>query len=147
MNKRTMLKEIITHSEQETRTWAQDLASGSEKGSVFLLHGDLGTGKTIIAKGIAKGLGIDEEITSPTFLMLEIYESGRLPMYHFDLYRIDDPGELDELGFEEYWEGAGISVVEWPEKAGDRIPEKAIKIHIQWQSENERRITIEYPGN
>jgi tRNA threonylcarbamoyladenosine biosynthesis protein TsaE len=142
-----MLKEIITHSEQETRTWAQDLASGSEKGSVFLLHGDLGTGKTIIAKGIAKGLGIDEEITSPTFLMLEIYESGRLPMYHFDLYRIDDPGELDELGFEEYWEGAGISVVEWPEKAGDRIPEKAIKIHIQWQSENERRITIEYPGN
>lgn len=147
MNKRTMRKEIITHSEQETRAWAQQLGSAAEKGSVFLLHGELGTGKTIIAKGIALGLGIHEEITSPTFLMLEIYEGGSLPLYHFDLYRMNDPGELDELGFEEYWESEGISVIEWPEKAGSRIPLKAVKIHIQWQGENERRIAIEYPGN
>ncbi|MBN2402421.1 MAG: tRNA (adenosine(37)-N6)-threonylcarbamoyltransferase complex ATPase subunit type 1 TsaE [Spirochaetes bacterium] len=141
-----MKKEIITRSEQETFNWAFDLGASAEQGSVFALSGDLGTGKTIIAKGIAKGLGIDDEITSPTFLMMEIYE-GRFQLYHFDLYRIDNLEELDELNFEEYWFGDGVSVIEWAEKAGSRIPDNITKIALEWAGDTERRIRIEYPGN
>jgi len=139
-----MAKEIITHSEQETFDWARTLGVRAQKGDVFALYGGLGTGKTIIAKGLAKGLGIDEEITSPTFLMLEIYE-GTLHLYHFDLYRINKKDELDELNFEEYWEGQGISIIEWAENAWDRIPKKAVKIKLEWLGDNKRRIVIEYP--
>ncbi|MFH0975669.1 MAG: tRNA (adenosine(37)-N6)-threonylcarbamoyltransferase complex ATPase subunit type 1 TsaE [Spirochaetota bacterium] len=141
-----MREEIITHSEQETFDWAMRLGMSAGTGSVFALCGELGTGKTIIAKGIAKGLGIDEDITSPTFLMMEVYE-GKLKLYHFDLYRIDDAEELNELNFEEYWDGDGVSVIEWAEKAAEKIPANAIKIKLEWISGAERRINIEYPGN
>jgi tRNA threonylcarbamoyladenosine biosynthesis protein TsaE len=141
-----MKKEIISQSEQNTFDWAKELGSSAGQGSIFALCGELGTGKTIIAKGIAKGLGIDEDITSPTFLMMEMYD-GRLPLYHFDLYRIDNPEELDELNFEEYWFGDGVSVIEWAEKAGGRVPANAIKISLVWVSNTERRICIEYPDN
>jgi tRNA threonylcarbamoyladenosine biosynthesis protein TsaE len=141
-----MKTEIITRSEQETFDWAKELGSSAEQGSVFALCGELGTGKTIIAKGFAKGLGIDEDITSPTFLMMEMY-NGRLPLYHFDLYRIDNVEELDELNFEEYWFGDGVSVIEWAEKAGRRVPANAVKITLEWVSNTKRRICIEYPDN
>lgn len=139
-----MAKEIITHSEQETFDWAWALGEGARKGDVFALYGGLGTGKTIIAKGLAKGIGIDEEITSPTFLLLEIY-NGATEFYHFDLYRIGKPEELDALNFDDYWEGNGVSVIEWAENAGDRIPKKAVKIKLEWLGDNKRRIVIEYP--
>jgi tRNA threonylcarbamoyladenosine biosynthesis protein TsaE len=139
-----MVKEIITHSEQETLNIGIELGRSAEKGAVYALYGELGAGKTIIAKGIAKGIGIKEEITSPTFIMLEIYKNT-LPMYHFDLYRINNSEELDELGFDEYWEDDGISVIEWAEKAFGRISESAIRINIRWINSTDRRIIIEYP--
>jgi tRNA threonylcarbamoyladenosine biosynthesis protein TsaE len=141
-----MIEIIITRSEKETFDWAKELGASAKQGSVFALYGELGTGKTIIAKGIAKGLGIDEDVTSPTFLMMEMYK-GKLPLYHFDLYRIDNAGELDELNFEEYWFGDGVSIIEWAEKAGDRIPDNPVKIILEWINDTERRISIEYPGN
>jgi tRNA threonylcarbamoyladenosine biosynthesis protein TsaE len=141
-----MIKEIITHSEKETFDLAEKLGAGATRGAVFALYGELGTGKTIIAKGIAKGLGITDDITSPTFLMEEIYEA-QIPLYHFDLYRMNSPDELDELDFEESWDGEGVSVIEWAERAESRLPANAIKIKLDWISETERRILIEYPDN
>jgi tRNA threonylcarbamoyladenosine biosynthesis protein TsaE len=138
-----MKKEFITNSSEETFTWAVKLGQQARKGDFFALTGDLGTGKTIIAKGIAQGLGIREEITSPTFNLLEIYEN-KIPFYHFDLYRLNNTQELDQLFFEEYWEGEGVSVVEWAEKAEDRLPERKIKIFLNYLSELERRLVIEY---
>ena len=115
-------------------------------GAVFALVGDLGTGKTIIAKGIAKGLGITDDITSPTFTLLEIYE-GIIPLYHFDLYRIDRDGELDQLDFETYWEDDGVSVIEWADRAAGRLPAGHVRISIEYNNESGRSITIEYPGD
>jgi tRNA threonylcarbamoyladenosine biosynthesis protein TsaE len=142
-----MKTEIITNSEIETMSWAEDIGRNAVKGSVFAIYGDLGTGKTIIAKGIAVGLGISEEVSSPTYLLLETYKHGKLYLYHFDLYRIENPLEFDELNFEEYWESEGVSVIEWAERAGSRIPFSAVKIYIERLNESQRRIIIEYPGN
>lgn len=99
-----------------------------------------------MAKGIAKGLGIAEEITSPTFTLLEIYE-GAPPLYHFDLYRIEKSEELDHLFFEEYWEGDGVSVIEWADRAPGRIPPYRTAISIERTGDTSRRITIERPGD
>ncbi|MCU0822595.1 MAG: tRNA (adenosine(37)-N6)-threonylcarbamoyltransferase complex ATPase subunit type 1 TsaE [Spirochaetes bacterium] len=141
-----MIKEIITESAGETRSWAETIGYSAGNGTVIALSGELGSGKTVIAKGIARGMGIDEDITSPTFLFVEIYDNI-IPLYHFDLYRINNESELDELNFEEYWEGSGVSVIEWAEKAAGRLPENIIKINISREGENKRRITIEYPDN
>ena len=139
-----MKKTHITHSEQETLSLAEGLGMDAGPGAVYALTGELGSGKTVFAKGIARGLGVTEEITSPTFTLLEIY-SGRLPLYHFDLYRIGSAAELDSLFFEEYWEGDGVSIIEWADKAGDRLPEGHVSITIEYQNETDRKITIEYP--
>lgn len=141
-----MIKEIITKSEEETLEWAGDLGRQAGRGDVFALYGDLGSGKTIIAKGIARGMGISDDITSPTFLLVEIYENT-VPLYHFDLYRIENTGEFGQLNFEEYWEGDGVSVIEWAEKAEGLMPSDIIRIRIEYSGENERRIVIEYPDN
>ena len=138
-----MKKEFITHGEQETFKTGEELGASVKQGDIFALYGDLGTGKTILAKGIARGLGIEEEITSPTFLLLEIHK-GRIPMYHFDLYRIGNSNELDEYGFDEYWHGDGVSVIEWADKTGDTLPSSAIKIFITRINNMERKIIIEY---
>ena len=142
----SMKKEIVTNSEEETLQWAEELGKRSKMGNVYALHGELGAGKTIIAKGIAKGLGIEDDITSPSFILLEIYPN-KLPLYHFDLYRIDNDDEFDGLCFEEYWRGDGISVIEWAEKAGSRLPESSITIKIEWLDSDKRRIVIEYPDD
>jgi tRNA threonylcarbamoyladenosine biosynthesis protein TsaE len=137
-----MKQQYISHSEKETLSIARELGRSARQGSVFALIGELGSGKTIIAKGIARGLGVPDEITSPTFTLLEIY-SGRMPLYHFDLYRIKDTAELDRLFFEEYWEDEGVSIIEWADKAGNRLPENHVAVNIQYIDETTRKITIE----
>ncbi|MBN1531640.1 MAG: tRNA (adenosine(37)-N6)-threonylcarbamoyltransferase complex ATPase subunit type 1 TsaE [Spirochaetes bacterium] len=141
-----MARELITGSPEETAAMAQELGRGAGPGDVFALIGELGTGKTVIAKGIALGMGIRDDITSPTFTILEVYENP-LPLYHFDLYRIDRPGELDGLGFDELWYGDGVSVIEWADRAGDRLPADSIRIHLSYAGEEGRRIVIEYPAD
>jgi tRNA threonylcarbamoyladenosine biosynthesis protein TsaE len=141
-----MKKELITKSPEETYSFAEKLGARAKKGDIFALMGDLGTGKTIVAKGIARGLGINDDITSPTFTLMEVYE-GSLTLYHFDLYRIEKNSEFDYLFFEEYWEDDGVSVIEWADRALDRLPGGIITLHIQYIDETSRRIVIEYPDS
>jgi len=133
-----------TSSQEETFAVGYELGKKAKKGDIFCLIGDLGTGKTILAKGIAKGLGINEEITSPTFTLLEVYEAA-IPLYHFDLYRISDDSELENLFFEEYWYGDGVSVIEWAERAMKRLPNDIFIIRLEYTGKNRRKITIEHP--
>ncbi|MBP7737872.1 MAG: tRNA (adenosine(37)-N6)-threonylcarbamoyltransferase complex ATPase subunit type 1 TsaE [Spirochaetes bacterium] len=141
-----MKRTVISHSMEETLALAEQLGKEAARGAVFALVGDLGAGKTIIAKGIARGIGITDEITSPTFTLMEAYE-GPLPLYHFDLYRISREEELDQLFFEEYWEDDGISVIEWADRAPGRLPEARITLRIEYLDETSRSIIIEYPGD
>lgn len=138
------LEHFISRSPEETQRYFRTLGTNARKGDIFALFGNLGAGKTLIAKSIAEGMGITEDITSPTFTLLEIYE-GSIALYHFDLYRIEGEKELDNLFFEEYWHGNGVSIVEWAENAGERLGENTVKIHIEYIDENSRSITIEYP--
>ncbi len=121
---------FASKSADETFEYAKKLAEKLPGGSVILLSGDLGVGKTVFAKGFAKGLGIDAPVTSPTFTIMQVYDSGRLPLYHFDVYRIEDEEEMVEVGFEDYIYGDGISLIEWPEKIEGLIPKDAIKVTI-----------------
>lgn len=141
-----MVRNVISHSTGETLELAAELGRNAARGSIFALIGELGAGKTILAKGIARGMGISDEITSPTFTLMEIYEAT-IPLYHFDLYRIDRPEELDQLFFEEYWEGDGVSIIEWADRALDRLPASRITVTIGYLNETSRSITIEYPGD
>jgi tRNA threonylcarbamoyladenosine biosynthesis protein TsaE len=140
-----MEKVTVSSSEAETLALAESLGRNARAGDVFALYGDLGTGKTVIARGIARGLGIPDDITSPTFTLLDIYDGGRLTLYHFDLYRVENELELDYLGFEEYWEGEGVSVIEWAGRAESRLPERSIKIRLEYAGGPGRGIRIEYP--
>ncbi len=137
---------LISRSEEESLCLGKELGKSARRGTVFALHGDLGSGKTVLARGIARGLGITDDITSPTFTLLEIYDGGT-PLYHFDLYRIEKTAEFDTLGFEEYWEGDGVSVVEWAERAEGLLPDSTIVIFMEYLGDNERKISIEYPGD
>ena len=133
-----------SHSREETIKFAADMAAKAEPGEVFTLTGDLGVGKTVFAKGFAKGLGVTEPVTSPTFTIVQEYLSGRLPFYHFDVYRIGDPDEMFELGYEEYFYGDGICVVEWADIIEELLPEDAVIIRIErGASEEEREDRIE----
>ncbi|MFW5807574.1 MAG: tRNA (adenosine(37)-N6)-threonylcarbamoyltransferase complex ATPase subunit type 1 TsaE [Spirochaetota bacterium] len=141
-----MTLERICKSPEETGQVAREVASRSKAGDVYALIGDLGSGKTHFAKAFAAEIGITEEITSPTYTLLEEY-SAPLPLYHFDLYRIEHEVELDYLDFEEYWEGSGISLVEWADRAPGRLPETAVIVRFYYIDENTRRIVLEYPDN
>ncbi len=116
--------------EKDTFELARDLAKKAKKGEIYTLVGDLGAGKTAFTKGFAKGLGIEESITSPTFTFVQIYESGRMPLYHFDVYRIGDISEMDEIGYEDCFYGEGVSVMEWADLVEDIIPPEAIRVTI-----------------
>jgi tRNA threonylcarbamoyladenosine biosynthesis protein TsaE len=137
-----MKRELISESEDDTRRLGIELGENARPGDVFALSGDLGCGKTVLAKGIALGLGIDDEVTSPTFALLEIYRSEP-ELYHFDLYRIETADELDQLFFEEYWEGEGVSIIEWAERAGKRLPRGTTHITLRYLDERRRSIQIE----
>lgn len=135
-----------TKSVEETEELGLLIGKNAKPGDVIAITGELGTGKTALTRGIAAGLGIEEDITSPTFSLMEIHE-GEKTLYHFDLYRIEKEMEFDNLCFEEYWENSGVSVIEWAERATSRLPEKRIEIHIEYIDSSCRRVTIEYPDN
>lgn len=124
-----MIKE--TNSENETYELGLSLGAAAKPGDIYCLDGDLGAGKTVFAKGFAAGLGIDEPITSPTFTIVKEYVDGRLPLYHFDVYRIADPDEMHAIGYEDYFYGDGVCLVEWSRLIEELIPDKAVRITIK----------------
>lgn len=118
-----MLKETETNRPEDTYKLGFDMAREAGEGDVIALTGDLGVGKTVFTKGFAAGLGIREDVNSPTFTILQIYEEGRLPLYHFDVYRIGDPEEMMEVGWDEYVYGRGVCLIEWADLIEDLIDE------------------------
>jgi tRNA threonylcarbamoyladenosine biosynthesis protein TsaE len=134
------MSELMIKSELDTREFGKELAKKLKPGDVVALIGDLGTGKTTLTKSIAEGLGITEMITSPTFTIVQEYTEGRLPLYHFDVYRLCDLEEMYELGYEEYFFGQGVCVVEWADQIMEIIPEDAIVIRIQYGAKEDERI-------
>ena len=138
-----MTRIFETHSPEETRALGRLLGEKASSGELFCLNGDLGAGKTVFTKGFAEGLGVTEDVVSPTFTILQIYESGRLPLYHFDVYRIGDVEEMDEIGYEDYFFGKGVTVIEWSDLISELIPENAVKILIEKCADDDgRRITV-----
>ncbi|MDO4478421.1 MAG: tRNA (adenosine(37)-N6)-threonylcarbamoyltransferase complex ATPase subunit type 1 TsaE [Lachnospiraceae bacterium] len=123
--------EYVSHSSEETKAFGRKLAEAAKKGEVYALIGNLGAGKTVLAKGFAEGIGITEAVSSPTFTILQEYDEGRLPFYHFDVYRIDDPVEMDEIGFEDYLDGDGVCLVEWADEVRELMPADTIRIEIE----------------
>ena len=134
------MKPILTHSPEETRTLGAKLAARLAPGDVILLDGDLGAGKSELARGIARGLGIPGPVPSPSFTILNVYENGRCPLYHFDWYRIESPEEIYEMGMEEHLGGDGIALVEWSARAEECLPEKALRVRILPLSAESRAI-------
>ncbi len=138
-------EKMILRSEQEVNEYGIRLGREARPGQVIALTGDLGAGKTTLTKAIAEGLGIREMITSPTFTIVKEYRSGRLPLFHFDVYRIGDLDEMYELGYEEYFFGEGVCVIEWADLIDELIPEDALRISIAYGgSEGERIYTCTY---
>jgi tRNA threonylcarbamoyladenosine biosynthesis protein TsaE len=128
------------NTEEDTRAFGLEIAEALEPGDVVALIGDLGTGKTALTKYIAEGLGITEEINSPTFTIVKEYRSGRLPLYHFDVYRVVDPEVLFEIGAEEYFYAGGVSIVEWADMVAEILPEETICIFIEYGEKEGERI-------
>ncbi len=120
-----------SYSEEETFAIGSMLGREAEAGQIYCLDGDLGAGKTVFARGFADGLGIHEPVTSPTFTIIREYRDGRLPLFHFDVYRIGDPGEMEAIGYEEYFFGDGVCLVEWSELISELIPDDAIRVIIR----------------
>ena len=128
---------------EDTEKFAYELAQKAEPGQVYALIGDLGVGKTVFTKGFARGLGIEEPVNSPTFTILQIYEEGRIPLYHFDVYRIEEPEEMYELGYEEYFYAPdSLSLIEWPELIEPLLPEDTLKVHIDELPDGSRLVTF-----
>jgi len=137
---------IETNTPQETYAVGKKIGENAKPGQIYTLTGDLGVGKTLFTQGFAKGLGIEEPVNSPTFTIVQVYEEGRLPFYHFDVYRIGDIEEMDEVGFEEYVMGEGVSLIEWANLIEEILPERRTNILIEkdlTQGFDYRRITIE----
>ena len=142
-----MLKE--TYGSEETYRLGEEMGRKAEAGDVYALSGDLGTGKTVFAQGFAAGLGISGYVNSPTFTILQVYEEGRLPLYHFDVYRIEEPEEMEEIGYEDYFYGDGVTLIEWAELIDVLLPDRAFRINISkdpGKGDDYRRIEM-LPGN
>ena len=137
---------IETRSPEETFELGKKIGEAAKPGQVYTLNGDLGVGKTVFTQGVAAGLGITEPVSSPTFTIVQVYEEGLLPFYHFDVYRIGDIEEMEEIGYDDYFFGEGICLIEWAELIRDIIPEKRIEITIEkdlTQGFDYRRITVQ----
>lgn len=140
------MKIIETHSPEETYKVGYDLGNSAEKGQIFCMSGDLGVGKTVFTQGFAAGLGVEDNVNSPTFTIVQEYEDGRIPLYHFDVYRISDVSEMDEIGYEEYFYGEGVCLIEWAEIIEDILPGDVTWITIEKSMDEDfdyRKITIE----
>ena len=118
-------------SREDTFEFGKSLAEKTEPGSIYMLVGDLGVGKTVFTQGFAKGLNIDEPVNSPTFTILQVYDEGKMPFYHFDVYRIGDIDEMDEIGYEDCFYGDGVTIIEWADLIREIIPDSAKRIEIK----------------
>lgn len=137
---------LETRSPDQTFQIGKSLGKKAKSGQVYTLTGDLGAGKTLFTQGFAAGLGIEGPVSSPTFTIVQVYDEGRLPFYHFDVYRIGDVEEMDEVGYEDYILGEGVSLIEWADLIEEILPEKRTEITIEKDLEQGfeyRRITIE----
>ena len=140
---------IETHDPEETFEVGRTIGMNAKPGQIYTLTGDLGVGKTVFTQGVAAGLGITEPVNSPTFTIIQEYEDGRLPFYHFDVYRIGDLEEMEEIGYDDYFFGQGICLIEWAELIEEIRPEKRIEVTIEKDLEKGfeyRKITIEERG-
>ncbi len=139
---------MITSQQVETRSLAETLEFGGrlahelQQGDVIALSGELGAGKTALVKGIARGLGITVEVTSPTFTLIHEYGGGRLSLFHVDLYRLNTASQALAVGIEDYLNGSGVTVIEWAERIMSLLPERTIRIRIESIDENRRRIEV-----
>ena len=143
----TITFELTTRSPHQTLRLGAFLGKMISAGTVVALIGNLGSGKTTLAKGIAKGLGVrdEREVTSPSFVLVNEYR-GQVPVYHVDLYRLDDPRQVEELGWDEWIAGPGVTLVEWAEKAMPLWPEETVEVHLQWTGPENRRFVIQGKG-
>ena len=132
---------FISNSPEETESFGRQLAGAVKAGEVLALVGDLGSGKTVFVKGLGAALGCNAAVTSPTFTLIHEYSGGRLPIYHFDFFRVEDRQAANRLGLDDYFFGDGVSVVEWADKFPDLIPENARWISFETKSETQRSIT------
>ncbi len=140
---------VETFSAEETFAFGEKLGRAAQPGDVYLLLGELGTGKTVLTQGFAAGLGIGEPVNSPTFTILQVYDEGRLPLYHFDVYRIEEPEEMAEIGWEDCVFGEGVSILEWADRIRELLPETCREIRLEKDAErgsDYRRITISESG-
>lgn len=140
---------IETYSAQETFEFGKKIGETVKPGQVYTLIGDLGVGKTVFTQGLAQGLGITEPVNSPTFTIVQIYEEGRMPFYHFDVYRIGDVEEMEEIGYEDCFYGEGVCLIEWANLIEEILPERYTQITIEKNPEkgfDYRKITIEECG-
>ncbi len=139
------MKIIETNTAKETFEFGKRIGQEAKPGQVYTLIGDLGVGKTVFTQGLAEGLGIEEPISSPTFTIVQIYEEGRLPLYHFDVYRIGDVEEMEEIGYEDYFYGEGVSLIEWANLIEEILPDQYTEIRIEKDLEkgfDYRKITV-----
>ena len=137
---------IETENPEETFALGQKIGRAATPGQVYTLTGDLGVGKTVFTQGVASGLGITEPVNSPTFTIVQVYEEGRLPFYHFDVYRIGDIEEMEEIGYDDYFFGEGICLIEWAELIEEILPEHVKTVTIEKNLEkgfDYRKITVE----
>lgn len=140
------MKMTETYSAEETFAFGRQIGQQAKSGEVYTLVGDLGVGKTVLTQGVAAGLGIEEPVNSPTFTILQIYEEGRLPFYHFDVYRIGDVEEMEEIGYEDCFYGEGVCLIEWANLIEEILPREYRQITIEKDLDkgfDYRRITIE----
>ena len=136
---------IESYSPEDTLNLGREMGRNAQPGDVYTLIGDLGVGKTVFTQGIAEGLEIEESICSPTFTIVQVYEEGRMPFYHFDVYRIGDVEEMDEIGYEDYFYGEGLCMIEWANLIEEILPPKRKEITIEKDLEkgfDYRKITI-----
>lgn len=137
---------LQTHSYEEAEQFGENFSKLVQAGDVVLLNGDLGVGKTTFTRGLARGLGIKKNVKSPTFTLIREYKDGRLPLYHMDAYRLESSPDED-LGFDEYFQGNGVTVVEWPQFIKDEVPDDHISVNIKRQNEDDRQISIKLYGS